>query len=150
MKPITKRILLAVGTLGLATSVAAYAHQHFHDPEERSAWIMEKITHELELTAPQQEKLEVVKVEIMTARKDMHQDRKQTKNDVLEMLGQPSMDRSRVQMMVDQRLDAMRNHAPQVINALGDFYDSLSPEQQLELREHVEQKMSRFEGRHHQ
>lgn len=149
MKPITKKILFALGGVGLVVSVAAYGHHQCHDPEQKGNWIVEKISSELELTEPQVEKLEDVRDQMMNARKQMHQERKVAREDILNLLGQSSLDRDQSLAMINQRLDAIRDKAPQLVNALGDFYDSLTPEQRQELRERIEQKMARFESRHH-
>ncbi len=149
MKPLTKKILFGLGGVGLITSVAAYGHHQCHDPEQRGNWMVEKISSELELTEPQVEKLEAVRDQMMDARKQMHQERKVAREDMLKLLGQSSLDRDQSLAMINQRLDAIRDNAPQLVNALGDFYDILSPEQKQELKERIEEKMARFESRHH-
>jgi len=150
MKPVTKKILFALGAVGLFASVAAYGHHQCHDPEQKGNWIVEKISSELELTEPQVAKLEDVRDQMMNARKQMHQERKGARADVLQLLGQSSLDRDQSLAMINQRLDAIRGKAPQLVNALGDFYDSLTPVQQQELKERIEEKMARFESRHRQ
>lgn len=149
MKPVTKKILFALGSVGLVASVAAYGHHQCHDPEQKGKWIVEKISSELELTEPQVEKLEDVRDQMMNARKQMHQERKVAREDILKLLGQSSLDRDQSLAMINQRLDAIRDNAPQLVNALGDFYDSLTPDQKQELKERIEEKMTRFESRHH-
>jgi Spy/CpxP family protein refolding chaperone len=148
MKPLTKKILFALGGVGLITSVAAYGHHQCHDPEQRANWMIEKISDELELTEPQVTKLEGVRDQMMQTRQQMHQARSGARADMLQLIEQPRLDREQSLAMINQRLDALRDQAPQLINALGDFYDSLTPEQQQELRERIEQRMARFEARH--
>lgn len=145
MKPITQRIILALAAVGLATGLAACGH-HRHDPEQRAERIIEKVTEELELTQEQQAKLGAVRDEFISTGKEMRKDRKQARAEFLGLLEQPQLDRARAQTLVNQRLDAIRDHSPQIINALADFYDSLTPEQQKELREHLQEKMERFDS----
>ncbi|WP_338414138.1 Spy/CpxP family protein refolding chaperone [uncultured Sphaerotilus sp.] len=47
-------------------------------------------------------------------------------------------DRAGAQALVDQKANAMRSSAPDVITAMGDFYDSLKPEQQTKVRAFME------------
>jgi Spy/CpxP family protein refolding chaperone len=47
-------------------------------------------------------------------------------------------DRAGAQALVDQKAGAMRAAAPDVITAMGDFYDSLKPEQQAKVRAFME------------
>lgn len=47
-------------------------------------------------------------------------------------------DRAGAQALVDQKAGAMRAAAPEVITAMGDFYDSLKPEQQAKVRAFME------------
>lgn len=47
-------------------------------------------------------------------------------------------DRAGAQALVDQKANAMRSSAPDVITAMGDFYDSLKPEQQAKVRAFME------------
>ncbi|WP_310461927.1 Spy/CpxP family protein refolding chaperone [Sphaerotilus sp.] len=47
-------------------------------------------------------------------------------------------DRAAAQALVDQKTSTMRASAPDVITAMGDFYDSLKPEQQAKVRTFME------------
>ena len=39
---------------------------------------------------------------------------------------------------VSQKTEAVQSRSPQVVAALGDFYDSLNPQQQAKVREYME------------
>ena len=148
MKPIPKRIVILVATgVVIAGTLAACGHHRYHDPEKRGEWLVEKVTDELNLNESQQTELENVRQEILTVRKEMHADRQSTHDEILTMLDQPQLDRQKVLSMVEQKTGSINQYAPQLINALGDFYDSLSDEQRQELREHVV-KMDEHQ-RHH-
>ena len=47
-------------------------------------------------------------------------------------------DRAGAQALVDQKANALRTASPEVITAMGDFYDSLKPEQQAKVRAFME------------
>lgn len=145
MKPMTKRLLIVVssGAIIVGTLVAC-GHHRYHDPEKRGEWLVEKVTHELELNEAQKSKLELVRQEVLKARKEIQADRQTMRTEVFTMLEQPQLDRQKVLAMVEQKTAAINQHAPQVVNALGDFYDSLSEEQRQEIRNHISEM-----GEHH-
>jgi protein CpxP len=148
MKPITRRILMALAAVVLAIGVASCAHHRRHDPEQYADNMIEKVTEDLDLTQEQQARLGAVKDEFISAGKEMREDREQAREEFMGLLEQPQLDRAKAQDLVNQRLDAIRAHSPQIINALADFYDSLTPEQQKELRERIREKMEHFESRY--
>ncbi|MDZ7855660.1 Spy/CpxP family protein refolding chaperone [Sphaerotilus sp.] len=47
-------------------------------------------------------------------------------------------DRAGAQALIDQKANALRTASPDVITAMGDFYDSLNPEQQAKVRAFME------------
>jgi periplasmic protein CpxP/Spy len=49
--------------------------------------------------------------------------------------------------MLDQKTQAIQGNAPQTINALADFYDSLNPEQQKQVREKLDKRGHGWWGR---
>lgn len=138
MKPMVKRIAIVLaGGAVITATLAACSHHRYHDPEKRSEWLVEKVTDELELNDAQKNKLELVRKEILTARQEMRADHEQARNEILAMLEQPQLDRQKSLAMVEQKTLTINQQAPQVVNALGDFYDSLSAEQRNTLRDHV-------------
>lgn len=59
-------------------------------------------------------------------------------------------DRAGAQKLVDDKANAMRAASPDVITAMGDFYDSLKPEQQTKVREFLSHAPRRgMMGGHH-
>lgn len=147
MKSIIKRSLLFLGGISLAASlVACNGHRAHHDPEQRAEWMIEKITKELELNDVQKQKLAVVKDEFMTIRTTMHEEQNNPREQILELMSQPTLDRQKAMAMVNDRTETIRARAPAMVDAVGNFYDSLDDEQRKELREHFEEKTghSRF------
>ena len=110
-------------------------------PEARADHMVDKVTKKLNLNDAQVVKLKMVKDEFLKARQDMKANRQEMKTSVLEMLEQPKLDQQRVLSLVKEKTRNVNDKAPQVVAALADFYDSLSPEQQQTLRENVKDKM---------
>ena len=117
-------------------------------PAERGERMVEKVTEELELTATQQDRLSEVKNEFLDMRKTMQSNREQTKTDIQALLKQPTLDRNRANSIVNQHIETIHSRSPAIIDAIGNFYDSLDDTQRAELREFIEDKMEHHHGRH--
>ena len=146
---ISKRtiIVITAGTL-LIGGVAACKHKmHSATPEERGEWVVEKVSKKLELNETQKIKLVNLKDELLAVRKTMRSDRDEKRAEVLAMMQQPTLDREKVNNMVQQKINVASTQAPVVIDAMADFYDSLDDAQRAELVEHIEDKMEHFD--HH-
>jgi Spy/CpxP family protein refolding chaperone len=140
MKLSAKRIvILILGTATVSTLVAC--GHHFSSPEERAEYMVDKVSKELTLNDAQNVKLNTLKDELLAARQEMISKRKETKQAINELLEQPALDRDRVLNMVSEHTQAVNDKAPQIVSALGDFYDSLTAEQQAKLREKVKERM---------
>ena len=57
------------------------------------------------------------------------------RDDLKALVAGPQFDRARALALVEGKTGALRDKAPAVVTALADFYDSLKPEQQQQLRE---------------
>ena len=142
-------IVLTAGTL-LITGVAACNHGMYHgSAEERGEWIVQKVSKELELNETQRTRLAEVKDEFLDMRSTMRSDRAQMQQEVLAMLQQPTLDRDRVSTIVNQKIATINSRSPDIIDAIGNFYDSLDDSQRAELREFIEHKMEHHHGHRH-
>lgn len=146
MKTTSKWIVyIATGSV-LAMLLAACGPRH-HSPEARADWVVEKITRKLDLDQGQTAKLNAVKEQVLVAREEMRQHREENRDTVTDLLNQPTLDRDKAMNLVTERTKAINEQAPQVIAALGEFYDSLTTEQQTRLREEIQERMEH--RRHH-
>ena len=148
---LTKRtvIYMAGGAL-LAVGIVACNHgMHFASPEERGEWMIQKVTKELNLNETQASRLVDVKDVLLEARKTMRYNREQHSAGVIAMLNQPTFDRDKANAIVNQHIEMVDTRAPTIIDAIGNFYDSLDDAQRAELREFVEHKMEHHHHRRH-
>lgn len=149
MKLIRRTIIYMTGAALLATGVLACNHgMHYGTAEERGEWMLQKVSKELELNEIQQSRLAEVKDEFIEVRNTMRSDREQTRANVLAMLQQPTLDRDKANAIIGQHLETINSRAPVIIDAIGNFYDSLDDAQRAELREFIEHKMEHHHGRH--
>ena len=138
---------MAGGTLLVAGVVGCNHGMHFGSPEERGEWIVEKVTKELKLNETQASRLVDVKAALLDTRKTMRGNREQHNTDVIAMLNQPTFDRDKANEIVTQHIETVNTRAPVIIDAIGNFYDSLDDAQRAELREFVDHKMDHHHGR---
>lgn len=149
MKRYSKWLVALFTGSALAVALAGCGPRH-HSPEERAEWMMQKVSSELALDETQNAGLAVLKDEMLKARKAMSEQRKTSIDTVTALLQQPTLDRSQALTLVEGHTRVVNEQAPAVVAALGDFYDSLTPEQQTQLRERL-QKFQDYaaKGRHH-
>lgn len=143
---LTKRTIIYITGIALITTSIVACNRG--TPEERGERMVQKVTEELELTETQQARLTDVKNEFLEIRKTMRTNREQTKTDIQTMLQQPTLDRSKANSMVNQHIETIHSRSPVIIDAIGNFYDSLDDTQRAELREFIEDKMDHHHGRH--
>jgi len=146
---ITKRTMtyLAGGVLLASAATGCHRGMHCGTAEERGEWVVQKVSSELELDDTQQARLAEVKDQFLDARRLMKVNREQHRAEVLTMLSQPTFDRDKANAMVGQQIETVNTRAPVVIDAIGNFWESLDADQQTQLREFVEDKIERYHNR---
>ena len=145
---LSKRVIIYMigGTLLTATAVACNHGMRLGTAEERGQWMVEKVSKELELDALQQANLAEVKNEFLSLRAELRDDRSQMKTEVLAMLQQPTLDREKVNVIVNKKIATIDSRSPVIIDAVADFYDSLDDAQRSELREFIQHKFEHHHG----
>ena len=115
-------------------------HHHRGDPAEFLEFIVARATGKLDLNENQQALLATLLKELQTQRAAMKSGMPDLKN----LLSGESFDRTAATQMLDSCLDALRAAGPGVINAAGDFFDSLDAEQKQALRFVMRTRSRRF------
>lgn len=109
--------------------------------------VVEKIGAKLELNAEQKLKLGVLADEMMASRKSFRGEATDPRADLKALIAGDKFDRTKAQTLLDQKMQVMQGSGPRVLNALGDFYDSLNPAQQKEVRERLDNRGHGWWGR---
>lgn len=109
--------------------------------------VVDRISGKLDLNAEQKTKLAALTDEMIASRKLMRGDSVNPRADLQALIAGDRFDRSRAQQLLDQKLQAAQANGPKVLAAFGDFYDSLNPEQQKQVRERLEKRGHRWWGR---
>ena len=143
MKNRTRYIVAILGAVGIAVAVAGCGHGYrHHEPGDYAVRHIERLGKELNLNEAQTAKLNAVTETLRKGRDTMRAKHDEKQKEVLALLDQPKLDRQRALGLVQQTTRDINDHAPEMIAAMGDFYDSLTPTQQQKLREEVKERMA--------
>ncbi|MDH3375583.1 MAG: periplasmic heavy metal sensor [Gammaproteobacteria bacterium] len=140
MKRSTKIITAVVLTLGVAGGAAAYGKHRFGSPESRANYMVGYVSEELSLSSTQEQSLNALKDEIMTARRTMRRQMKSARDEVQSLISSERFDRERALELIDGKAAAITEAAPTVVAALGNFLDGLNVEQKEEIMEFVQHR----------
>lgn len=148
MKPWIRRTLIglfgASVALGGLTACGHHGGRHAWNasPEEQARWqekMVDRVARRLDLDAAQKQKLAVVATKVQEQRQALR-GAGDPRADLQQLVAGEKFDRTKAQALVGQKTAAVSAKSPEVIAALGDFYDSLRPEQQAKVREFMERR----------
>ena len=149
MKPWIKRTFFGlVGATIALGGLAACGHRMGHGwggdatPEQAAEWrakMVDRMASKLELNADQKAKLTVL-ADRMHAQRMAMRGEGDPRSQVKSLVAGDKFDRAKAQALVQQKTEAVRVGSPEIIAALGDFYDSLNAEQQQKVRDFMERR----------
>ena len=134
--------LTACGTGGEGTRWQASAEES----TKFRGKMVERMSSKLDLNAEQKQRLTVLADKLHAQRLALVGDKPNPRADVQALVAGDKFDRSRAQALVTEKTAALSTQSPEVIAALGDFYDSLNAAQQQKVRDFMN-RGSRW-GRH--
>jgi protein CpxP len=153
MNPWIKRTLIGLTSVTvLAGGLAACGHrgQHAQGPasaEQVAEWrgkAVDRVTRKLDLTAEQRQKFEVLADKLIAQRAAMIGQSQGPRTEMRALVAGEKFDRARALNLLDEKTRVLQMSTPEVITALADFYDSLNPAQQAEVREFLEKRRGWF------
>jgi len=154
MKRWIKRTVIAVfGLSALFGGLAAWAQHRHHawqnmteqDRVALQARMVDKVAGRLDLDAAQKTKLATLGDTLRAQRSAFVGNAANPRAELQGLIAGNTFDRTAATRMVEARTRAVAEGSPAVITALGDFYDSLRPEQQAKVRDFMQR---RGHGRH--
>ena len=145
MKKVTKIIIGTVASLGLLVGAGAYAGKNYMKGM-KGDFIIYKLEKDLDLSTEQVDRLKGIQSYAKTKRAE--HDHKEMKAKAVEMLKSPTLDQAQIIGMMDEKMQTMRDSAPEMISKIAEFTDSLSDTQRAEMIEMIEQFSGRM-TRHH-
>ena len=140
MNTFSKIAITVVATAGLVIGAGAYAGKQFSQGM-KGEFMIYKLEKELDLTTAQVDQLKNIQ-SYMKAKHESH-DHSAGKAKVVELLKSPQLDQAQVLSMMDEKMQSMRDQAPEMLGKIADFTDNLTAEQRTELVEMIEN----FSGR---
>jgi Spy/CpxP family protein refolding chaperone len=147
MKRSIKRILAAVfGTAVLVGGLTACGGHHGGwgrmndaDATQMRERMIERAGKELKLDDAQKQRLAVLADKLRESRVAV-MGATDPRADMLALVAGPKFDRANAQALVEAKTTAVRARSPEVIAAAADFFDSLKPEQQQQVREFMSKR----------
>lgn len=142
MKRWIKHTLIGLfGATVLFGGLAACSHRsHHHGPmtEADAAKLRErfidKASRELALDDAQKAKLGAL-ADVIKAQRSALVGATDPRAEIQSLVAGAQFDRSKAQGLIEAKTTALRDKSPALVAAMGDFYDSLKPEQQQKVRE---------------
>lgn len=144
MKPWIKRTLFSLLGAGiLVGGLTACGHQRHafgsnmsaEDQAQMRSKIIERVAGKLDLNADQKQRLNVLADKLQEQRKALVGQTTNPRSEMQALVAGDKFDRSRAQTLLTEKIAAITSKSPEVITALADFYDSLTPTQQTKVRE---------------
>lgn len=149
MRPWTKRTLFGligatVALGGLTACGHRYSHERFSSMSaEQQAELrkraVDKVSSRLDLNADQKARLETLALKLHEQRMALRGGT-DPRAEVRSLVAGEKFDRAKAQALVSGKVTTVNTGSPEVIAALGDFYDSLNPAQQAKVREYMDKR----------
>ncbi|HRQ04256.1 MAG TPA: Spy/CpxP family protein refolding chaperone [Ottowia sp.] len=145
MKTWIKRTLIGVATAAIVLGGLSACSHRMHrggwggdvTPGQSAEWrgrMVERVAGKLDLNAEQKAKLNAL-ANTMQAQRQALRGSTDPRAEMQSLVAGEKFDRAKAQALVQQKTEAMRSGSPEMIGALADFYDSLNPAQQQQVRE---------------
>lgn len=143
MKTWIRRTLIGLASATvLLGGLAACSHgRHGHGPMSEADVVqlrerfIDKASSKLELDAAQKARLATLADALQAQRAALMAGGANPRSELQALVAGSTFDRARAQALVDGKTAAVRDKAPAVVSAMADFYDSLKPAQQQQLRD---------------
>lgn len=153
MKPWIKRSLMAFTGISIAIGGLAACGSHGHHARgpmsaekmaEVRGKVIERVTSKLDLNAEQQQKLNVLADKLQAQRTALIGQTTDPRAELGSLVAGEKFDRARALNLIDEKTRVVQVSSPEVVTALADFYDSLNPTQQAEVRERMQKRKGWF------
>ena len=149
MRPWIKRTLLGLfGASVVLGSLTACGHRYGHErfsnlSTEQQAEVrqrfVDRIAGRLDLNADQKKRLNALADKLHEQRVAL-MGATDPRAEVRSLVAGEKFDRAKAQAMVGEKMAVVGAKSPELIAAFGDFYDSLSPEQQAKVRDFMQHR----------
>lgn len=132
--------------LGLVALPACHRHR---TPAERADWMAGKIAKELDLNQEQKAKLDALKLEVLSARKQMMSERDAVADELLAQVRSDRLDETTLLRLFERHQALKARVAPGIVSKAAAFHASLTPKQREEAAKHLQRFREHMHDRHH-
>lgn len=151
MKTWIKRSLIALSAVTLLGGLAAcgsHGHERGHwSPErvtEMRGKVLEQAGRKLDLSEAQKQKLGTLADEMLAARSALRGSAADPRAEFKALMAGSTFDRAAAQALLTNKTQTVQAQSPKLITAMADFYDSLNPAQQQQVREFMDKRRGRW------
>lgn len=138
----TALIILTVVAVVIVAGLAWARHKGYCKGDMVS-FVAARLTSKLDLDEAQRGKLDALADTVRQLRGSWRKDREQVGAEVAGLLETPALDRDRALTLVDSRREVFDDHKQDLVQAAGDFTDSLSGDQRRKLADMISRLASR-------
>ncbi len=110
-------------------------HMSAEDQAQMRGKIIERVASKLDLTVDQKQRLNVLADKLQEQRAALVGKTADPRAEMQALVAGEKFDRSRAQSLLAEKTAAVTSKSPELITAMADFYDSLTPAQQTKVRE---------------
>ncbi len=134
--------LLVGGLAACGTHRGGWNNMSEADSTQMREHLLERAGKELRLDDAQKQKLATLADKLRDSRVAV-MGATDPRADIQALVAGPTFDRTHAQALVETRIAAVRTKSPEVITAAADFFDSLRPEQQQQVRDFMNKRHGR-------
>jgi len=148
MRPWIKRTFVGLfSATVLLGGLTACGHGHHGgwqmsdaDAQKMRERMIDRASRELALDDAQKQRLGVLADKLREQRQALVGNTSDPRAELQALVTGTTFDRARAQALIEAKTNAVRTKSPEVITAMGDFYDSLRPDQQQKVREFMSRR----------
>ena len=137
-----KIALIVIAVIAVGVLVVKGISHRYWTPEKKAERLTQVMTKKLDLNEEQKAKLDVLKEQVLAAKSEMKSSREKDLSTVQELLSQPKFDQQRAQGVINGHIQNLSTRSPEIVAALGEFWDSLNPDQQAKVKTKLEKLQS--------
>lgn len=147
MKYLKSRVVVLLVSAVFFTALIAAAGYHTSPKYAKYhvEFVVKVISEELKLNEGQVKSLKKVAAELLSIKKEMHENRAKSHKEIIDLLAQSKLNREKLAGMANAKINLIQSRIPRLTQVLGEFYDGLSTEQRDKLRDHAKNRIARYE-----
>ncbi len=114
----------------------------------KGQWLIIRVSKKLALDADQEARLTELSQQIHHSEDDIQSVRREGRHEVMQLLTEPQADRDQAKSVLQNKLAAIVAQTNDMVDAFGNFIDSLNPQQRQQLHAYIQKHDSQHGCRH--